>query len=245
MKPLKIICLGLLLTSIFWSCQEESITSESDPSQFAYFPLKLGKEYIYASDSILIGNGGLYRDTFSSQIREVLKDTFRTVDNELVYLIDRFFRRDTTQSWSPINRWIASVNNGYAYRTEENLKFVKMVFPIVEGKKWEPNRFFDENQRIVVGDEQIKIYPGWRAKYVTLSSPVNVGSQTFDAIHVSVVEPSSNIEHRKVDEYYVKDIGLVKKAMYIYDGDNVNPNESWDKRAKKGFVHTLTLLQYK
>jgi hypothetical protein len=122
-----------------------------------------------------------------------------------------------------------------------------MVFPIVEGKKWEPNRFFDEYQKIVVGDEQIKIYQGWRSKYMSLHQSLTIGSKQYDALHVNVVGADfvSNIERRQVDEYYVKDIGMIQRTMEVYDGDNTNPSEPWDKRAKKGFKHELRLIQFK
>jgi hypothetical protein len=230
----------LLLTI---GCGSETQDVVPTPSKRSYFPLTLGNEFTYQSDSIYIGNGGAIRDTFSGQILEIVKDTFRSADNELLYLLERFFRRIDDDQWSRTNSWVAGINDDYAFRTEENLKFVKLVFPPVLGAKWDANRFFNENQKIQVGNEILVIYQSWRSSVESIEEKFSFNDQEYPAIQVSVVDiNNSTVLQRKVNEWYADGLGLVRKEMTILDGETLS-GSGWTP--KKGFIHSLRLIDFK
>jgi hypothetical protein len=212
---------------------------------YSYFPIKLGAEYIYQSDSIVYNNGGLNIDTFSSQIREVVQDSFLNIDGEIEYTLARYYRRIATQEWTPINRWSIGRNAEFATRTEENLKFVKMIFPPKLGLRWNGNRFFDDNQKIEVAGELVKIYNDWTSKIFKTDVEITANDKKYSAIEIEVVDLNSLIERRLVKEWYAKDVGFLRRESIILDSDTSKPNEPWDKRAQKGYIHTYQLLSYK
>ena len=70
----------------------------------------------------------------------------------------------------------------------------------------------------------------------------NFKGNTIKTVKVNLVSDTSIIDLRKVTEYYGQGIGLVRKEMTILDTDGNNPSQSWELKTKKGFIHTLTLL---
>jgi hypothetical protein len=179
-------------------------------------------------------------------IREVVGDTSRTLDGVREYYIDRYFKRDTSDlQWKRLNTWTAANQGNQATRTEENLKFVKLQFPVTEKLRWDGNRFFDQNQTIIVANQAMRIYPGWVSKVENLAAKVTVNGKEYTACKINVADGTSTIGVRYFTEYYVKNIGLVKREMTILDGDNTRPNDPWVDKAKAGFVHTLELISQK
>ncbi len=237
-------CVLAFLAFFVCSCGNEIETADKSAFKYAYFPLNIGSTYVYDSDSILIGNGGLYRDTFQSQIREIVKDSFRSADNQLLYSIDRHFRRNSNDDWSPINRWVASTNANFAFRTEENLKFIKLIFPTELNTRWDANKFFDVNQKIVVGSELMAIYPSWKSKIEAIDGKFTIQNAEYPTIQVNLVDFNSTIQFRRGNEWYADGIGLVRREIAVYDGDNTRPGDPWEVKAKKGLVHKLVLREF-
>ena len=120
-----------------------------------------------------------------------------------------------------------------------------MVFPIQKGIKWGGNALIDEDIKVEVGGENIQAYKNWKYKIEDTDLNLNFLNQAVVSIKVNLVSDSSIIDYRKVTEYYGKNIGLLRKEMAILDSDGNKPSEPWDKKAQKGFIHTLTLIEVK
>jgi hypothetical protein len=236
-----------LLSVLFFfnACGSETEEPVIDNFGISYFPLVQGKEYIYESDSILYSNGGTNRDTFKSFIKEVIGDTIHTLDGKTEYFIQRYFKRNFNDEWSAPRRWTAYKDDTNFIRTEENLKFIKLNLPLTTNKRWNANVFFDENQKVSVGVEQLVMYPGWRSIVKNIAKKIKVFDKEYETIDMELVDESSAIERRFVHEYYAENIGLVFKEMVILDGDTSRPKDPWLDKGQKGFVHTLRLVSYK
>jgi hypothetical protein len=242
MKKYLVILTLIVLVS---SCQDTFEAVEKNTFGSNYLPISKGREYVFKSDSVLYSNGGSIRDTVSSFIKEVIGDTLRTLDGQTEYLIDRYFKRNEADEWTPIRRWTASKNADIVTRTEENLKFVKLNIPITVGKRWNPNAYFDENQKVQIGNEVLVMYPSWRTNVKSINEPISVAGKEFSSILIEVTNLSSVIERRFVNEWYVDGIGLVRKEMIILDSDTSRPNDAWADKGHKGFMHNLQLISYK
>lgn len=240
---LLISLLGILAIMGGISCTKE--TEPVDESTFGYdfFPVTKGKSWIYASDSIIYDNGGTKIDTFVSFIKEEIGDSFIDEAGNTVYKLNRYFRRNPTDSWSRTNTWTTYTDKTRAFRTEENLKFVKLVFPLKKGLRWDGNVFLDEDIKIDIAGESIEAYKNWKHKIEEVNENFSFKGTDIVAVKVNLVDDSSIIDRRKVTEYYGKGIGLLKKEMVILDSDGSRPNDPWEKKAQKGFIHTLTLIE--
>lgn len=240
---LLISLLGILAIMVGISCTKE--TEPVDESTFGYdfFPVTKGKSWIYASDSIIYDNGGTKIDTFVSFIKEEIGDSFIDEAGNTVYKLNRYFRRNATDVWSRTNTWTTYTDRTRAIRTEENLKFVKLVFPLKKGLRWDGNVFLDEDIKIDVAGESIEAYKNWKHKIEEINENFSFKGTDVVAVKVNLVDDASIIDRRKVTEYYGKGIGLLKKEMIILDSDGSRPNDPWEKKAQKGFIHTLTLIE--
>lgn len=242
---LLITLFSTLAVVVILSCSKE--TQPVDESTFGYdfFPITKGKSWIYASDSIIYDNGGTKIDTFSSFIKEEVGDSFVDETGITVYKLNRFFKRNANDIWSRTNTWTTYTDKTRAIRTEENLKFIKLVFPLKKGLRWDGNVFLDEDIKIDVAGESIEAYKNWKHKIEEIDENFNFNGTDVKSVRVNLVDDASIIDRRKVTEYYGQGIGLLKKEMIILDSDGSRPNDPWEKKAQKGFILTLTLIEVK
>jgi len=243
MKLIVTLFSTLAVIALIISCSKE--TEPVDESTFGYdfFPITKGKSWIYASDSILYDNGGSKVDTFSSFIKEEVGDSFVDETGITVYKLNRYFKRNPTDVWSRTNTWTTYTDKTRAIRTEENLKFIKLVFPLKKGLRWDGNVFLDEDIKIDVAGESIEAYKNWKHRMEEIDEDFSFNGSNVKSVRVNLVDDASIIDRRKVTEYYGKGIGLLKKEMIILDSDGSRPNDPWEKKAQKGFIHTLELIE--
>lgn len=238
---------GLIAVSVlyFTGCAKETEVIDESTFGYDYFPLSTGQVRVYSSDSIIYDNNGTKIDTFRSFIKEEIAEVFENENNTISYRVNRFFRQDTSRAWTRMNTWTASREKNRAIRTEENLKFVKLVFPIKKGQRWDGNVFLDENIKIDVAGEKIEAYKNWKYRIEETNLNYDFNGTAITAIKVNLVDDSSIIDRRKVIEYYGKNVGLLKKEMTILDSDGSRPNDPWELKAQRGFIHVLTLIDIK
>lgn len=239
---MKYFGLGLFISLLFISCNNE--TEEIDLSSFGYdyFPVSSGKKYTYQSDSIIYLSGGLRKDTLRSFILEEIGESLKDASGVQQFKVYRSFKRKITDNWQRINTWTVSMDETSAIRNEENLNFIKLVFPIKKGLRWNGNLFLDTEIKIEVGGENLQPYKNWKHRIEEIEVDYTFKNQKFKSIKVNLVSDSSIIDFRKVTEFYGKGIGLLRKEMTILDSDGNKPTEVWVKKAQKGFIHTLTLI---
>ncbi len=225
------------------SCQSETEMVDDSSYGYDYFPVEIGKSWLYTSDSIILYSGGTKRDTFRSFIREVLSDTFTDAAGNLTFKLDRYFKRNEADSWTSLNTWTTTINKSVAVRTEENIRQVKLVFPIKKGLRWNGNAFLNEELTVDVGGEPISLYKGWSSRMEEIDLIFDFKGQQIPSILVNLAKDNTILNFRDVTEYYGKGIGLLKREMIVFDSDGSKPNDAWESKAQKGFKHTLTLIE--
>jgi len=121
---------------ILFSCSD---TLEPSKIGFNYFPLEIGDYRIYQIQQI---EYSLFAatDTAHYQLKELVVDTFST-QSELNYILHRFKRDLSTDKWQLDSVWTSRRTQNHAIVVENNISFVKMVFPIRLDKVWDGNLF--------------------------------------------------------------------------------------------------------
>lgn len=207
-----------------------------------YYPLKIGKTITYDVDSVIydpIQSGGVKIDTFKWQIREVIVDTFRDKSNELNYIIERSQRIKGENNWQIESVLTAILTQHHAFRTENNIRYVK--FPTVFSDKtiWDGNVYIDPSVKMLIAGETLEFFSKkWTYQIESYGKSEKIGEQTYENVLTVLAQSDPKIltEKRYNLEKYAKGVGLVYKEQKILDTQKLDANIAWEKKAEKGFI---------
>ena len=200
---------------------------------YDYFPDIKGNFIIYDVDSLFYNDFTSTIDTFKFQIKEKITENFKDLSNRNTQRIERFYRKDSTKDWMIKDVWFSNKTTTTAEKVEENIRFVKIVFPLKKDNSWDGNRLNN------LGTQAYSL--------IGLNETFQIGSLAFDSIiKISQVADSNLIEKKVAYEIYAKHVGLVyKKSLNITDKDSViNYTLPLELRANSGFDLTYKAVAF-
>lgn len=239
--------IGLLLSLIAACDETENFIVDY---QYEYFPLEVGKYITYQVDSVTYSSqagGGILIDTSSYQLREMVTDTFRDNTNRLVYEIERERRHTPSDAWEAAEVLTVVRTQTQLEWTENNRKFIKMLFPFQQDSIWNGNLFFDPSEYVAIRGEVIEMFKSWEYSVAEVDVPSTIDNFTFDSTAIISQANSENlIELRYSMEQYAKNLGLVYKEMKILDTQCIQDCEgqTWEQKAEKGFILRMTVIGF-
>ena len=191
------------------SCTE---TLPPDPVRvgFDYFPLEIGEFRTYQVNKI---EYSLFSptDTLQYQLKEQVVDTFST-QNDLNYVLHRFSRSKIEESWKLDSVWTTRRTQNHAIVIENNVPFVKMVFPIRINKVWDGNLFNASPQ----DEYEITEIGG------TLATPAGTFADNLTVFENN--DPDTLIFQDVRQSVYALNVGLIYKNLSILDFCNSDPS---------------------
>lgn len=194
---------ALCLIVISPGCKKSSTAPlETDTS---YFPLSSGKYIIYDVDSIVMSNFFDTTDTAHYQIMEQVDTAYSDASNHEAFKIIRSRRNDVSDDWIVTDIWSANLTENTAEKVEENLRFVKMSFPVLLNKTWKGNSYINTDSPLVYLSD-------WDYEYTAVNVPLQVDAALFDSV-VTVTQHDDENAIQKIVylEKYAKNIGMVYK----------------------------------
>lgn len=224
-------------------------------AQYDYFPLSVGQSLTYQVDSIIFDpiSGGVARDTSRTFLREMVVDTFLDATGERAYVIERWERKSNSADWQFKNVCSATRTGHQAIRTEDNLRFIRLVFPLNDRSAWSGNAAIDPAQEIQIAGETLLPFAGWVYRVDVIDVPGQAGSFTFDStLVVTEVDDDNLVEKRFSRAVYAKGVGLVYREQWILDSQYCNliplpldcATKPWMEKAEKGFIVQMTILEF-
>lgn len=237
--------IAFLLCVTSTSCSDESISASSSNSSKLY-PLEIGKYWVYEVDSVLYSLDGMSIDSSFSFAKEEITDVLVNDFQDTSYVLTRSYRLLDTDPWQVTDIWTAANDNGLMTKTEENLKFLKLSYPLFENKTWNGNQFFDQNIEVNLGAETLMPYRNWESSVLEVDAIANVKDMTFDQVSkVQLVNDTSFIELRYGQEWYANNIGMIKKELKILDTQCGNCDGlTWEQKAYKGVILNMNLIEH-
>ncbi|MEZ5043512.1 MAG: hypothetical protein R2828_26685 [Saprospiraceae bacterium] len=235
------------------SCNKREIETPNTDFGYDYYPLNVGQFWEYTVDSIIYrpAIGGIRKDTFHSFLREIVVDTFRDNTQLLNFRVEQFTRRSADLPWQIRNVFTMARDEINAFRVEDNLRFVKMVFPVKVDKHWSGTNYFDELTEVVVGGNKLEMFKGWESTIMSDSETVQTGGLGFDAVlKIQIADFNSFIESREGVEYYAKNVGLVSRSIAIFDTQcqiccNGDCGDlAWEDKVEEGFRLEQRLIRH-
>ncbi len=196
------ILFAILIVAVA-SCTKEN-TTVSPNLGYTYFPVNVGHYVIYNVDSI-------YKDDFSGivthgkyMIKEVVESEFIDNAGRTTYRIERY-RKDSINypDWTIYNVWTANLTPTIAERFENNVRYIKLVFPVVLGKTWNGNSMNSDVEQDY--------------EYIEVNETLTLNNLSFDSVAtVLQADDLDNLaEPRYMEEKYATGVGLIYRKNYI------------------------------
>ncbi|MCF8450901.1 MAG: hypothetical protein K9G49_13595 [Taibaiella sp.] len=209
-KIFTFLLLAAISTASFISCKKHS-EPKTDITR-NYFPLTFGKSVTFAVDSIYYNELTCSQYRVKSQMKYVITDTFtdrRNFTSKLSYILDVYSRPYEGAAWRPQSVIILNPTVTGLNWSQDNVKFIKMMFPIEEGFTWKGN------VNAPVNDSDFSFLKNWNYQYRDLRKSYNTGFVNFDNT-VTVLENDESVNYPGVDSG-VAAYRTYSKAVYAYN----------------------------
>lgn len=157
MKNLKAVVIILLMSVVVISCDTDKVAPRDTSLGTDYVVLTSGH---FVSYNVKETQYALNQPPkiVTYQLREVVEQPFINEVGKQSYRIVRYIRANGRQNWQVENVWAARTDLSGAVRTEENLPYLKLIFPFEEQKTWDGNTFNDLGRETYVMQDLGKRY---------------------------------------------------------------------------------------
>jgi hypothetical protein len=129
-----------VIAVFFTSCNTDEALLDVMPEGKAFFPLEKGR---FVSYNITEKNYFLNEPTQTAtyQLKEVIADSYQDLAFGTTYRIERYKRNNGRDNWTLFNVWTVRQTHQALIKNEDNVPYVKLVFPTELYKKWNSNSF--------------------------------------------------------------------------------------------------------
>ncbi|MBW6478603.1 MAG: hypothetical protein K0B37_04175 [Bacteroidales bacterium] len=199
-KYCRIILLFSMVFSIY-SCE----TSEGEPAYLGteYFGHAPGKWVIYNVDSTVYDDflGEVFH--YNYQVMEVNAGFYNDSEGDESMRLERFWRPGENDSWRIKNVWSSRILRSKALKTEENITYIKLAFPLrsgqgVAGSSWDGNAFNNKPEQIY--------------RLLSLHETLELGGHNFDSTaRVMQKDFVTLIGEELQYEIFARNIGMIYK----------------------------------
>ncbi len=217
----------LILFSIgffLFSCSKKEEEIVIDISS-EYAGLVVGKYVVYNVDSITYDDFDGSEELASYQIRETVDSKFIDLEGDEAFKIIRYRRDADTLAWNLIDVWSSKLTTTNFQKIEENIKYVKLIFPAKIDKTWNGNAMNNIGQ--------------WDYEYITVDQEEVIGGVAFGKVlNVLQLDALDNIITPQLfEEKFAKGVGMVYKRSLSRTRKSLS--DPW-----LGYDITMTLSSY-
>ena len=179
---------------------------------------------VYNVDSVSYNDFTGTVDSFHYQIKEYVESVFTDNSGRRSQRLERYIRYSDTAAWKIKDVWFETLTSSCAERVEENLRIIKLIFPVRESLKWNGNNYN------MLGEQ---VY-----KYQDVHKVATINHTILDST-VTVVQKNGStlISEDFQEEIYAAHIGLVYKKYVSLEKEPVGT-------IKSGTDYTYTLHSY-
>ncbi len=165
-----------------------------------YFAHQEGLWKVYRVDSIVYDDFLGKIISFKYQVKEVNDAFFTDSQGEKRMRIERFYRKDNNDPWTIKNVWTSSLTMHHALKTEENITFIKLSFPVKRNLTWNGNQYNNlvhQNYRIT-----------------EMHKPANIDNLLFDSTITVLQKDFTTLIGRDLQyEVYATGVGMIIKKF--------------------------------
>jgi hypothetical protein len=220
----KLIYIIIIFTVFFFQCKEESDLPPADLG-LNYFPVESGTYIIYDVDSVFYDDFTMQVDTFIFQVKEYIESDFIDNEGRTSQRIEKYYREKESDDWELIKVYFATRTENRAERVEENMRFIKLGFPVDFSNRWNGNALNTEDEL--------------EYEYTEIDVPYSINTLNFDSsLSVLHEEFVTLISEDYEAEVYARNVGLVYKK-YVHVEKEITTGE-----IKKGYDYSYSIVEY-
>ena len=241
----RVSALMLLLTGVLLVGCDTTFT-EPGPAYEDYFPLRVGARWDFQVDSVI------YRettdnDTTSWLVREEVVDSYTDLEGLPAFVIRRSMRADASANWRIEDTWTARLNGDKGEKVEDNLRFIRLVFPPSEGLIWKGHAYLGGLATIPVAENcnNLSFLEDWDFTYGAVHRPWSDGSLSFDST-LTVLEAGeiNLIEFNEAEAVYAIGVGMVYRRFAHLTTQTICPDCPWEEKAECGYSFEQRLVDW-
>ena len=139
MKNYLLYILVLIFLILLSSCEKDSTIKEN--LFYEYYPVEVGHWIMYDVDAVVYDDFTGSVDTFYYQVKEVFESSFTDDAGNETIRLERFVRDDPDDNWQIKSVWTARRLPSRVEKVEENIRYIKLVFPPKVNKTWDGNAY--------------------------------------------------------------------------------------------------------
>lgn len=255
-RLLSILLLAPLLAAVFSSCKK-TIHYPANPLTNYYIGLQVGKYITYRMDSLTFYYYG-QNDTITSYLAKdsVEKQTFDNT-GAAVWLVTRYLSDTTGSSWTPSLTYVVSPSTSAIDVTEDNLRFVKLAFPMDLGFSWTGNTYLPYapyQDFFSYSDYNNLSLSTWNYVYTQVNQPFTVlnGTSFDSATTVVQIADSTNVPIANTNvfasvsywsETFAKNVGMIYRQTEMWEYQPPTPDGT-QAGYKIGFALTMSIVDH-
>lgn len=212
---------------------------------YNYFPTDIGYYVVYDVDSFYHNDFTSKVDTFKFQLKEKIQSIYNDNQNRSTVRLERYKKNYSktisysAMPWSLKNVWSENLTTSSGEKVEENIRYIKLKFPVKESQEW------NGNAQNTLGEKNYK--------YEFFDLPRTIGGIHFDSVlQVTQYDDkfSNLVEHKYYVEKYARNYGLVYKQVIDVQSQPGSPTPSGFfsipimQRITSGVQYTMTVNSY-
>jgi len=214
---------------LFISCQKEPEQPNDATFGSSFYPIQRGQfQTFFVKQTRFALN--LNPVTTTYQLKEVIGDEFVGENGEKLYEVLRYVRPNGLENFRLDSVFSVRKDNNVIVKMEHNIPYVKLDFPIEEGKTWNGNQF---NAR-----------PSKNFLAENVSTPKSIGNQNFDKTITIIESQDSSLVNKNLRfEIYADEVGLIykKTESLLYCNQ---PECFGQKFIERGIISELTIFDW-
>jgi len=222
---------SLIIAVALFSCKKSSVNFPSAPLS-DYYPTQTGKYIIYRLDSLEFINFGTQSTIVSYQAMDLIDSQITDNLGRPTWRVNRFLSDTTgTAPWVLNETYMVTPTRNDVEVVENNLRFIKLVLPVLNGYNWSGNSYIDTNvpidtNGVVNNDPDLSYFADWNYVYDSVGMPyTTIGGIVPDAAIVNQTNQyygdSTNVNAPTIVTYsqeaYGKGIGLIYKNLIHWE----------------------------
>ncbi len=242
-----ILFISAIFSLTFFSCKKD----ETLDMGYNYFPDQVGRYVIYDVDSTYYDNffSPVKISNFKFQIKEKIESAFTDNQNRPALRLERYVKHYdslvpySTMSWTLKDVWMENRTTTTAEKVEENVRFVRLIFPVRKNQIWNANA---QNTNSEVRD----------FIYEFVDVPLSVGNISFGSVLETLYDDGGGIltsrEYRT--EKYARDVGMIYRQEIVVASQPKSGSTSAElqtfyskpimQRITSGYQYTMTVHSY-